>query len=267
MKRYAIILLILMVSIGAFAQRQALVIGNEGYGANQLSTALNDAQLVADAFEVMDYEVTLHKNLDYEEMIKAIDGFKSRLTTQDTAVFYYAGYTKQVSGRNYLIPYGKAKDKKLDERMVSVDVVLEALTRADYSFMFLESRQLPKPILKSLCTADSGLAKIYKIGGNQGFAMAQQPGKALTSQGVRYSIFTHSLMKYMGSDMYDFGDLMNLVSSEVKDFSGGKQQPYFTSNLRAPFTFWEPVQKLKYRFHLPPYRGVGGLDGGGSYNF
>ncbi|MCB5233863.1 MAG: caspase family protein [Candidatus Cloacimonetes bacterium] len=264
MKRYAIILLILMVSVGAFAQRQALVIGNSGYGGNELSTSLNDAQLVADAFAVMDYQVTLHKDLGYEEMYQAINEFKKGLKSHDVAVFYYAGYTKQVSGKNYLIPFSENKIKNLDDKLISVDVVLEALTRADYSFMFLESRQLPKGFFKSLCAADSGLAPIQKLGDNQGFAMAQQVGKHLTSQGVRYSIFTHSLMKFMGNDMRDFHDLLNLVQTEVKEYSNGKQVPYFQGNLRAPFTFWEPIQNLKYRFHMPLYRG---LDGGGSYNF
>ncbi len=264
MKRYAIILLILMVSIGAFAQKQALVIGNSGYGKNELSTSLNDAQIAADAFDVMDYDVTLHKDLGYDEMLEAINSFKKGLTPQDVAVFYYAGYTKQVAGKNYLIPFSTTKAKDLSDHLISVDVILEALTRADYSFMFLESRQLPKFFLTSLCDADSGLAKIQKLGDNQGFAMAQTPGKNLVSQGVRYSIFTHSLLKFMGSDMYDFFDLMELVQKEVKDHSKGKQIPYYQGTLRAPFTFWEPIQNLKYRFHMPLYRG---LDGGGSYNF
>ncbi len=264
MKRYAIILLILMISIGAFAQKQALVIGNSGYGKNELSTSLNDAQLAADAFGAMDYEVTLHKDLGYEEMLEAINSFKKGLINQDVAVFYYAGYTKQVAGKNYLIPFSKAKAKNLSDKLISVDVILEALTRANYSFMFLESRQLPQFFLKSLCDADSGLAKIQALADNQGFAMAQQPGKNLVSQGSKYSIFTHSLLKFMGADMYGFFDLMDLVQNDVKEHSKGKQIPFYQASLKAPFSFWEPTQGIRFRFHMPLYRG---LDGGGSYNF
>lgn len=264
MKKYLILWLTLMVSLSAFAQRKALVIGNKGFDKYQLNTSLNDAQLAADAFAAMDYEVSLHKDLSYTQMLAAINSFKKTLSSNDVAVFYYAGYTVQECGKNYLLPYTKAKDKKADERQVSVDVVLEALTRAHRSFMILESRQTGKPFPKSLCGKEKGLAKIEKLGKNQGFAMASAPGKELQEQGEKYSIFTYTLFSKMTSSMLNYPDLMQESSDAVKSHTNKAQIPHWQSSLDAPFSFWEQTQQQKFRFNFPTYRF---LDGGGSYNF
>ena len=265
MKKYIILMLTLMVSLSAFAQRKALVIGNSGYDKYQLTTSLNDAQLAADAFTAIDYEVTLYKDQSYPQMLAAINDFKKSLSTNDVAVFYYAGYTVQECGKNYLLPYIGAKDKKADERQISVDVVLEALTRAHRSFMILESRQTGKSFPKNLCGKEKGLAKIEKLGKNQGFVMASSPGKELKSQGEKYSIFTYTLFNKITESMMDFPELMQQSSDAVKAYTNKAQIPHWQSTLDAPFSFWEQTQLLKIRsFRLPLYRS---LEGGGSYNF
>ena len=265
MKKYLILMLTLMVSLSAFAKGKALVIGNSGYDKYQLTTSLNDAQLAADAFTAMDYEVTLHKDQSYPQMIAAINDFKKSLTTNDVAVFYYAGYTVQDCGKNYLLPYIQAKDKKADERQVSVDEVLEALTNAHRSFMILESRQTGKAFPKSLCDKEKGLAKIEKLGKNQGFAMAGTLGKELKEQGEKYSIFTYTLFNKMTSGMINFPVLMQESTEAVKAHTKKAQIPHWQSTLDAPFSFWEQTQMQKIRsFRFPLYRS---LEGGGSYNF
>lgn len=264
MKKYLILCFTLMVSLCAFAQRKALVIGNSGYHKYQLTSSLNDAQLAADAFTAMDYEVSLHKDQSYTGMLAAIDDFKKTLSTNDVAVFYYAGYTIQKCGRNYLLPYTRAQDKNADERQISVDVILEALSRAHRSFMILESRQTGTPFPKNIFSKSKALAKIEKLGTNQGFAMASAPGKQLKKQGDKYSIFTYTLMSKMTSSMMDYPDLMQETSAEVKSYTKKAQVPHWQSTLEAPFSFWEQTQMQKSRFDLPLYRA---LDDGESYKF
>lgn len=262
MKRYLLISLLMILSISTFAQRKALVIGNSQYGKDHVNTSLNDAQLAADALMAINYDVTHLQNQDYDAMLKAMDTFKEGLRTGDVAVFYYAGFTKQIAGKNYLIPNAKTVSKS--EKLISVDVVLESLSRATNSFMFLENRTLPRSFFKKLCGKDKGLKSIQRLNKNQGFAMATDIGENLSTQGERYSIFSYSLFNKMTSDMHNFPDLMQGVQAEVMAYTSKAQKPYWQSTLQAPFTFWEPIQGLKYPFALPPYRG---LDGGGSYNF
>jgi hypothetical protein len=256
--------MLMILSFSAFAQRKALVIGNSRYYKDEISTSLNDAQLAADALKAIDYEVSQYSDLDYAATISALDNFKKSLVSGDTAVFYYAGFTKQIADKNYILPYSKSKLDDLDETLISVDVVLEALSRASNSFLFMENRTLPSGFPKSLCPKDKGLQSIQRLNANQGFAMASDVGKELRAQGERYSIFTYSLFNKITSDMYDFPVLMKSVQDEVYSYTSKDQKPYWQSNMKAPFTFWEPTQQLKFRFRLPSYRG---LDGGGSYNF
>jgi len=265
MKKYLILVLMMcLATVSAFAQRKALVIGNSGYGSNVLSTSLNDAQLAADAFAAIDYEVTLHKDLDYPSFLRVIEDFKATLSTNDVAVFYYAGYTVQDSNRNYMMPYLGPKGKSPDEHVISVDVVLEAISRAYRSFMILESRQIGKPFPKNLCSKDKGLAEIIYLRPNQGFAMADAPSSQLKAQGDKYSIFTYTLFEKITSGMIDFPELMQETTEAVQAYTKNSQKPYWQSTLNAPFSFWEQTQELKYRFRLPGYRS---LEGGGSYNF
>ncbi len=265
MKKYILLLLILsLATVSAFAQRKALVIGNSGHGKHSLSTSLNDAQLAADAFLAIDYDVTLHKDLTYPDFLKAIEDFKANLSINDVAVFYYAGFTEQDSGRNYLMPYVDAKSKTRDMEVISVDVALEAISRAYRSFMILEGRQIGKSFPKSLCSKDKGLAEIIYLRPNQGFAMANEAGGQLKSQGDKYSIFTYTLFDKITTGMIDFPVLMEETTESVKAFTNNKQIPHWQSTLDAPFSFWEQTQELKFPFRLPGYRS---LEGGGSYNF
>lgn len=262
MKKFLITWLILMISLGAFAQRKALVIGNAHADKHEFKSSINDAQLAADALRALDYSVEHKSNLNYQQFIAAVDAFKKTLGTSDVAVFYYSGFTKQECGKNYLIPSPDAKSKA--EQSISVDVVLEALSRATESFMFLESRQIPSSIFKKPCSKDKGLAEISKLAANQSFAMASARGQELNAKDSKYSIFTHALFSNMTSEMMDFPELMASTVQDVKTATRNAQEPYWKSNLKAPFSFYHPEQALKYRFRLPSYRS---LEGGGSYNF
>lgn len=262
MKKILITWLILMVSLGAFAQRKALVIGNSSFEKQSFKSSLNDAQLAADALKALDYTVVHKANLSYSQFNLALEQFKKTLGTGDVAVFYYSGFTKQECGKNYLIPSPDPKAKS--EEMISVDVVLEALSRATESFMFLESRQLSESFFKNPCAKDKGLASIAKLANNQGFAMASGSGKELSAKESKYSIFTHALFKNMTEEMMDFPDLMKATVRDVKAATKDAQAPYWKSNLKAPFSFYHPEQPLKYRFRLPSYNS---MEGGGSYNF
>ncbi|MCB5278473.1 MAG: caspase family protein [Candidatus Cloacimonetes bacterium] len=264
MKKYCLLILLIMLSLSSFAQRKALVIGNKDYQDEGIPTSLNDAKLATDALKAINYDVTQLADLDYSAMNQAIENFVKSLTTSDVAVFYYTGYTKQISGKNFLIPLSEKGAKASNEKLISIEDVLSKLRKASYSFVFLENRSQKRSFFKKLCPKNKGLEAIENLGNNQGFAMASTLGKDLTAQGERYSIFTYTLFTKITSDMYDFPDLMNNVRTEVESYTSEAQKPHWQSNLQAPFTFWEPTQALKFRFRLPSYRG---LDGGGSYNF
>ncbi len=265
MKKLIILSLLLMSVVCAFADRKALVISNTMYEKLSLANAANDADLVEEAFSILDFSVTRARDLDYQGMLAALDKFKGNLRSGDVAVFYFAGFAEQQCGKNYLLPYA-VKDKGNEDEenhRISVDVVLEALTRATESFVFLETRQAPGSIF-SMFSKNKGLAPITNLAKNQSFAMTQAPNRSFTDRKGEFSFFTYTLLNKLSSEMIDFKELMSAVSEEVKIETKGAQIPYWKSDLVAPFSFYQPLQPYKSNFKLPPFKN---LKGGGSYNF
>jgi hypothetical protein len=72
------------ISIPAFAKRLALVIGNDNYvTVTKLKKAGNDANAMATELRNAGFEVSLHKDLTYRAMVKAVDAFTSGITGGD----------------------------------------------------------------------------------------------------------------------------------------------------------------------------------------
>ena len=77
----------------AWAERYALVIGNEAYATGyRLNNPREDAKVVAGLFKQANFRVTLKLNLDLETMENTITRFINKLHRGDTMVFYYSGH-------------------------------------------------------------------------------------------------------------------------------------------------------------------------------
>jgi uncharacterized caspase-like protein len=265
MKRFIILAILLTIIASAYADRKALIISNPSFEKYNLPSAVNDANLVEQAFTALDFHITRAHELDYVQMLEAIDKFKTTLRSGDTAVFYYSGFAEQQCGKNYLLPANPGiPDKNTgNQGKISVEVVLEALTRATESFVILETRQTPGSFL-SFLSKNRGLAPVSHLAKNQSFVMAQSPNRDFTTRDGEFSIFTYTLLNKLSSEMIDFKELMEWVKTEVRTQTKGAQNPYWTSELVAPFSFYQPIQPYKYQFRLPPFKN---LRGGGSYNF
>ena len=89
-------------------QRLALVIGNGEYvSASPLANAVNDARLMADRLQSLQFKVSVHYNANQKQIKRAITLFATAIkdSGKDTIVLiYYAGHGVQVGGENYLIP-------------------------------------------------------------------------------------------------------------------------------------------------------------------
>lgn len=264
MKRILIVWLMLIVSLSAFAQRKALVIASDTAEDVSFSSAVNDANLVADAFRALDYQVTLVQNPNYASFQAAVDSFIQGLGTDETAVFYYSGFSNAEKGKNYLIPAQDTGKKSATAQLIDLEAILAGIAKADNSFAFLELRQLAAGFPKNLCAKSNALEALPKAKANQAIAVASSPGKKLLAKENDYSIFSYSLVQNMMSEMMDFPELMNATAQEVKRVTNNTQQPYWQNNLRSPFSFFNPEIPLKMRFQRPLFRGI---EGGGSYNF
>ena len=110
MFRIAAALILLLLSVtSALAQAQgrriAMVIGNSAYiGEAVLPNAIRDAELVAQGFREVGFQVTLHRNLDNRGLRAALQAFERAAEGADVAAIYFAGHGIAADGRNWLLP-------------------------------------------------------------------------------------------------------------------------------------------------------------------
>jgi len=92
----------------------ALVIGNNRYDhLSQLRTAVSDARSVANLLE-LDYgfNVTTLENADRNQIIKSISGLRSKVTSEDNVLIYYAGhgYLDEAADEGFWLPTDASPD-------------------------------------------------------------------------------------------------------------------------------------------------------------
>jgi len=86
--------------------RVALVVGNAKYesAVGPLRNAVNDAKAVAKTLRGLGFAVIEEHNVTRDELLKAVAGFRTKVSGAEVALFYYAGHGISVAGSNYLIP-------------------------------------------------------------------------------------------------------------------------------------------------------------------
>ena len=120
-----------------FAQNAkfALVIGNGEYtGLSRLANPVNDAVDVSAVLKTLNFTVDTVLNGDQEQIEKAIERLKIKLSNDNSAYgfFFYAGHGVQSNGENFLIPVGAniQNENHLRNRAVSVQALLDDLNDA-----------------------------------------------------------------------------------------------------------------------------------------
>jgi hypothetical protein len=94
-----------------FANRKALVIGNDSYKSiPKLVNARADAKAIAEGLSKVGYAVTLKTDLTEKEMKSVLRTFKLQVEAGDEVAIFYAGHGVQLENSNYLIPIDVAGD-------------------------------------------------------------------------------------------------------------------------------------------------------------
>ena len=97
-----------LATISLFSQeekRLALVIGNANYDKGALENPVNDARLIANTLDSLNFEVILATNIeDKRSLENKIREFGAKRSENDVAFVYYAGHGIQVEDENFLLP-------------------------------------------------------------------------------------------------------------------------------------------------------------------
>ena len=235
---------------GTYANRKALVIGNDSYmSVAKLLNARADARAIAEGLKRVGYQVTLKTDLDQRALKAALRTFKNQIEGGDEVAIYYAGHGVQLANTNYLLPIdvvGESEDQLRDDA-IPLQRILDDISERKVKFtlaMIDACRDNPfKGSGRSIgnsrgltpTTAATGQMIVFSAGNGQ-----QALDKLGTNDKDKNGVFTRVLLKQMESPGLTIDRLFRNVRSEVVGLAksvGHDQVPAIYDQVVGDFYF------------------------------
>ena len=249
-------------------KKLALVIGNANYDAGKLKNPVNDALLMASAFDSLGFDVILDTNIKTQtDFNLTIREFGLKRKEYDVGFVYYAGHGIQVGSENFMLPtkVNLESEDDVDYFGVNVQKIVNILIRTtdQVNVLILDAcRNNPFEsqwnLTRSL-TAGKGLAKMQAPMGSL-IAFSTTAGNVAPDGSGDNSIYCKSLYNNMFKEGLSLDQLFRNVRSEVLDATNGMQQTEESTQLTGA-TFY-----LKERDYEIIYREVDSLIDADDYS-
>ena len=220
-------------------RRIALVIGNAAYLKGPLENPVNDANLIAESLEKLDFEVFLHTDLATEdEMLDAIKEFGRKRKNYEIAFVYYAGHGIQLNNENYLLPVKEEFEFEddVEDNGVSMQRVLrylESTRENQLNFIVLDAcRDNPfeSNWNKTRSLKGAGLAKTPPPTGSL-IAFSTDHGQTAADGDGGNSLYSQALAEKLLEENVSIEQVFKNVRTEVLKLSGDTQSPVEESKL------------------------------------
>ena len=120
-----------------FANRKALVIGNDSYQkVSPLANAREDAKVLADSLNSLGYKVTLKLDVTEKQFKSELRTFKNQVQPGDEVALFYAGHGVQIASTNYLLPIdiGGQSEEEVKDEAVSLQRLLDDMNEKGAKF-------------------------------------------------------------------------------------------------------------------------------------
>jgi uncharacterized caspase-like protein len=252
MKLVALIAMFAAISSGTLSAasandgRVALVIGNAAYQhVAELRNPGKDASLIAAALRTDGFSVRVADDLDHEGLITALRTFANEADAADWAVVYFAGHGIEVGGVNYLIPVDAklATDRNVDLEAVPIRQVMSAIDGAHALRLVILDACRDNPFAVTMRRTGEvrdvgrGLASIGPARGTVIFYSAKDGTIAADGDGPN-SPFAMALAKHLTDPGVEIDKLFRLVTDDVLDATGNRQEPFVYGSLTAREDFF-----------------------------
>ncbi len=230
----------------AYSGRQALVIGNGGYPNAVLKNPANDARDMSKVLKELGFTVDLVLNGTLGEMQEAIKQFAYDVSSDDVALFYYAGHALQFNSENYLLAIDtgeKVRALKLTDAMndfnnadISIIIIDACRTDIDNEYYQTSNGVLTRAARGVGVRAQAGLAP-PKRAMESFVAYSTDIGNVAEDGRGRNSTFTKYLLKYIQTPGIRFETVFKKVRESVSRETHGKQIPWDSSSITGDFYF------------------------------
>ena len=219
-------------------KRLALVIGNANYDKGPLENPVNDARLIANTLDSLNFDVILKENISTKtEFIRSIREFSMKRPEYDVAFVYYAGHGIQIENENFLLPINEEFTSEYDvlDFGVSVQNIMRYLeSQTDEVNILILDACRDNPYESTWNTTrslkGSGLAKIPAPTGSL-IAFSTDAGQTAPDGDGENSIYTLSLAKNMLIEDISIDQVFRNVRSEVLTETDGMQRPVEATQL------------------------------------
>ncbi len=258
-----------LATAGSAQDRHALVVGIDTYeNVNSLMKARNDATSIHAAFEAAGVSSTLVLDPTFREMIEALTAFTEQLGPGDEAIFYFAGHGVQIDGRNFLLmsdipQVAPGGELLLTSQSLPVDVVLEEIRDSGTRFVMLildacRDNPFPRDDTRGVggerglaaATAPEGTFIMYSAGDGQ-----TALDRLSDDDPDPNSVFTRSLLRYIGEPGLPVHEMARLVRSDVRELAatvGHPQFPAIYDQFDGAFSVVPAVAETPEQVEEPP---------------
>jgi tetratricopeptide (TPR) repeat protein len=235
--RVIFLIVLSCIALNSFSQekRLALVIGNADYTDDKLKNPVNDALLMKETLEKLDFDVLLDTNLKTRsELLNSIYKFGERRNEYDVGFVYYAGHGVQINGSNYLLATQEKYETEVnvEDNGVNVSRILGFFNEAKNQINILvldacRNNPFEKNWLPGTRALDNGLglAPLNSSGNIIAFSTATGTKAADGESNVQNSPYCLSLVKNMLTPDLDLDQLFRNVRREMREISNGNQLP------------------------------------------
>ena len=246
MRRLAFFIAIVLASClageAAFAgKRVALVIGNSAYlNVNPLANPAHDAGAFAEMLKKAGFDaVDSRRDLNRDDMRKALRDFAGKARGADIAVIYFAGHGLEVAGTNYAVPVDASleRDLDVDDEAVPLNRLLLAEEPATKLRLVILDACRDNPFAKKMKRTlavrgvGRGLIGVEATRPNTFIAYAANQGETASDGDGSNSPFTTALLKHLTRPGIDIRKAFGFVRDDVIAATGGQQEPYTTNSL------------------------------------
>ena len=215
--------------------RVALVIGNGQYpdASAPLGQPINDARAITAALRRDGFDVDVVEDATRDDMARAVERLKSRISPNSVVMLYFGGYGVQVGRQSFMLPVDAAIWKEADVRRdgTSVEAVLDVMKErgAQAKLVVLDASRR-NPYERRFRGYSRGLAPIA-VPDNALILSSATPGKVADDARGPTSLLVTELLKNLNAKPAGAEAAFTKTRVAVTKASDGEQVPAVSSSL------------------------------------
>jgi len=224
----------------AAAERVALLIGNDTYGAPSLAldNPVNDVEVLDIALSKLGFRVTRAENLDLARLMATLTTFEAEMRGADIGLVFFAGHGVQIDGENYLLAadFSALTLKEAKQKSVTMSQLRDRFSRSKPNLGVIILDACRNNPFSASGMAEKGLAR-SQGGAGLLIAYATDPGNVAYDGEGTNSTFTRALADNIATPGVEARLMFGRVRQQVLRDSGGAQIPWVEEAVVGEYFF------------------------------